>query len=66
MAAARHALRITNLEETTMSLDTTTYATYVGLLEKELVCALGCTEPIALAYASALAGRLCRASPASI
>ena len=41
-----------------MSIDAATYRTYVGLLEKELVCALGCTEPIALAYAAAMAGRV--------
>ncbi len=32
-----------------------TYDTYVRILESELVPALGCTEPIALAYASAKA-----------
>jgi L-cysteine desulfidase len=31
-----------------------TYRTCVELLRRELVCALGCTEPIALAYAAAL------------
>ena len=38
-----------------MSIDPTTYRAIVGLLDRELVCALGCTEPIALAYGSALA-----------
>lgn len=39
------------------SLDEKTQTMFVELLEKELVCALGCTEPIALALAAALAAR---------
>ena len=31
------------------------YQTYVKILERELVCAMGCTEPIALAYCAAKA-----------
>ena len=31
------------------------YAKYIAILEEELIPAMGCTEPIALAYASALA-----------
>ena len=33
------------------------YDTYVEILERELVPAMGCTEPIAVAYAAALAAR---------
>ena len=33
------------------------YAAYVRILQEELVPAMGCTEPIALAYAAALARR---------
>lgn len=36
-------------------MDKKTYDTYVALLKEELVPALGCTEPIAIAYASARA-----------
>lgn len=31
------------------------YRSFLGILEGELVAAMGCTEPIALAYAAALA-----------
>ena len=33
----------------------TIYQTYVKILERELICAMGCTEPIALAYCAATA-----------
>ena len=36
-------------------MDKNIYDKYVGVLKEELVMALGCTEPIALAYASAVA-----------
>ncbi len=36
-------------------MDKATYDNHVAILREELVCALGCTEPIAVAYASALA-----------
>ena len=31
------------------------YNTYVDILKRELVCAQGCTEPIAIAYCAAVA-----------
>ena len=39
---------------------------YLSLLRKELVPALGCTEPIAIAYAAALCRRLLGAFPERI
>lgn len=39
-------------------MDKKIYETYVRILEEELVPALGCTEPIALAYAAAKAGEV--------
>ncbi len=36
-------------------MDAAAYANHVAILKEELVCALGCTEPIAVAYAAALA-----------
>ncbi|MBU5626032.1 L-serine ammonia-lyase, iron-sulfur-dependent, subunit alpha [Oscillibacter sp. MSJ-2] len=33
----------------------TQYSTYVRILQRELVCAMGCTEPIAIAYCAAVA-----------
>lgn len=38
-----------------MNRDDTVYQTYVAILHEELVPAMGCTEPIAVAYAAALA-----------
>lgn len=38
-------------------MDKKVYDRYVALLKKELIPALGCTEPIAIAYAAALAAR---------
>lgn len=36
-------------------METSAYANHIAILQEELVCALGCTEPIAVAYAAALA-----------
>ena len=38
-----------------MNRNSITYQTYIKILERELVCAMGCTEPIALAYCAAKA-----------
>ena len=38
-----------------MNRNSTIYETYVKILSRELVCAMGCTEPIALAYCAAKA-----------
>lgn len=38
-----------------MKPDSKIYQTYVRILERELICAEGCTEPIALAYCAAKA-----------
>ena len=39
------------------------YQTYVGIRRRELVCAMGCTEPIALAYCAATARSVLGAVP---
>lgn len=39
------------------TLDSALYRAYVDILHEELIPAMGCTEPIALAYAAALARR---------
>ena len=44
-------------------MDQETYDAYVAILEKELVCAMGCTEPIAVAYCAALARQTLGALP---
>lgn len=43
-----------------------THADILALLEKELVVALGCTEPAAVAYAAALAARAAGGEPRSV
>lgn len=42
------------------------YQTYVEILKRELVCAQGCTEPIAIAYCAAVARATLGAIPARI
>lgn len=42
------------------------YEEYVKILKEELVMAMGCTEPIAVAYAAALASRALGSKPESI
>ena len=44
-------------------MDQETYVSYVAILEEELVCAMGCTEPIAVAYCAALARQALGALP---
>ena len=42
------------------------YSAYVKILEEELVPAMGCTEPIAVAYAAALARKALGEMPQSV
>ena len=46
-----------------MDRNSDVYRTYVRILERELVCAMGCTEPIALAYCAAKARAVLGALP---
>ena len=46
-----------------MPTDSIRDAAFCDVLNRELVCALGCTEPIAVAYAAALASRRSVANP---
>lgn len=49
-----------------MPINETTKNTYIAILEEELVSAMGCTEPIAIAYAAAVLGDLLGYKPQSI
>ncbi len=49
-----------------MDLDRNSYDQYVSILKKELIPALGCTEPIAIAYASAVAKKALGCIPQKI
>ena len=49
-----------------MDRNSKTYATYVKILERELVPAMGCTEPIALAYCAAVARKALGTTPVHI
>jgi L-cysteine desulfidase len=44
-------------------MEKTEYHNHIAILQEELVCALGCTEPIAVAYAAALARTTLGAMP---
>ncbi len=46
-----------------MERNSKTYQTYVEILRRELVCAMGCTEPIAVAYCAAKARATLGATP---
>ena len=41
-----------------MERNSIVYKTYVEILDRELICAMGCTEPIAIAYCAAKARSL--------
>ena len=47
-------------------MDSVLYANYLNILEHELVPALGCTEPIAIAYAAAKARQVLGEFPDSV
>ncbi len=47
-------------------MDKTLYNAYVSILKEELLPAMGCTEPIAVAYAAAVAARELGAAPETV
>ena len=46
-----------------MEKDDTRYQAYIEILKQELIPAMGCTEPIAVAYCSALARKTLQCIP---
>lgn len=53
-------------EEKRMKLSENEYQNYTAILRAELIPAMGCTEPIAIAYAAAEARRLLGEMPTRI
>ena len=49
-----------------MDRNSLVYRTYVEILRRELVCAMGCTEPIAIAYCAAVARAALGALPTRV
>ena len=49
-----------------MTKDNLKYRAYIQILEEELVPAMGCTEPIALAYCAAKAREVLGAMPEKV
>ena len=49
-----------------MERTSTVYKTYVEILKRELVCAMGCTEPIAIACCAAVARKALGTLPSEI
>ena len=47
-------------------MDKTLYNAYVSILKEELLPAMGCTEPIAVAYAAAVAARELGVTPETV
>ena len=47
-------------------MDKTLYNAYVSILKEELLPAMGCTEPIAVAYAAAVAARELGCTPVTV
>ena len=47
-------------------MDHTIYNAYVSILKEELLPAMGCTEPIAVAYAAAVAARELGCTPETV
>ena len=47
-------------------MDKTVYNTYVAILKRELIAAMGCTEPIAIAYAGAVARKYLPSIPTKV
>ena len=47
-------------------MDSALYANYLNILKQELIPALGCTEPIAIAYAAAKAHQVLGEFPDSV
>lgn len=47
-------------------MDRERYSAYAGILKDELVPAMGCTEPIAIAYAAALARQTLGQTPQKV
>ena len=51
---SRHIARGRSGDTEEKMVDKASYQAYCRLLEKELICAMGCTEPIAIAYCAAV------------